>query len=148
MSDLAISPASTSGFSLLSYVPSISPADRARTLRVNGCVTVGGLSSGLRESGPSHATWPPRQRPTRGGGGRFHMHARGGGKRGSRPPPRGVVVAMAMPLNLTKAFFRYPKSLSLSLSGIVCHCGGCGNGGTKTSWSTAVPVTRKLFTHL
>ena len=87
MSDLAISPASTSGFSLLSYVPSISPADRARTLRVNGCVTVGGLSSGLRESGPSHATWPPRQRPTRGGG-RFHMHARGGGKRGSRPPPR------------------------------------------------------------
>ena len=30
MSDLAISPASTSGFSLLSYVPSISPADRAR----------------------------------------------------------------------------------------------------------------------
>ena len=74
-------------------------------------MTVGGLSSGLRESGPSHATWLPRQRPTRGGG-RFHMHARGGGKRGSGPPPRGVVVAMALPPNLTKAFFRYPKSLS------------------------------------
>ena len=82
-----------------------------RTARARCGVTVGGLSSGLRESGPSHATWPPRQRPTRGGG-RFHMHARGGGKRGSRPPPRGVVVAMALPPNLTKAFFRYPKSLS------------------------------------